>query len=55
MSDLVHVLAGFELIRELGRRAMGVVYEVGQVSRNRKVALKVLVDDSPGSSDQRRN
>ncbi len=40
------VIAGFRIVREIGRGAMGVVYLARQVNLDRCVAIKVLSDES---------
>jgi serine/threonine protein kinase len=41
-GETLRSLGDFELVRQIGRGGMGIVYEAKQVSLNRRVALKVL-------------
>ena len=41
-GDVVPNLGGYRIIRELGRGGKGIVYEAEQISRGRRVAIKVL-------------
>ncbi len=52
--DRLHYFGDFELIRELGRGGMGVVFKARQVSLNRLVAVKMIRSAVLAGEEQRR-
>tara|TARA_R110002072_G_scaffold303036_1_gene491661 strand:+ start:7140 stop:10337 length:3198 start_codon:yes stop_codon:yes gene_type:complete len=52
ISDSLETLGDFQIIREIGRGGMGIVYEAVEKSLKRRVALKVLSPGVAGSQKQ---
>jgi tetratricopeptide (TPR) repeat protein len=52
ITDSLETLGDFQIVREVGRGGMGIVYEAVEKSLKRRVALKVLAPNVAGSEKQ---